>query len=45
MTTVMVEISPRLPVQEESEGVVILEDLETLTEGAVPGCNEDNPYR
>lgn len=45
MTTVMVEISPRPPVQDEPEGVVLLEDLETLTQGAVPGCNEDNPYR
>ncbi|WP_186831999.1 hypothetical protein [Streptomyces sp. ISID311] len=45
MTTVMVEIGPRTPAQEEPEGVVLLEDLEMLTEGAVPGCNDDNPYR
>ncbi|MEW1753278.1 hypothetical protein ACIQU1_25165 [Streptomyces angustmyceticus] len=45
MTTVMVEITPRPQVREEPEGVVLLKDLETLTEGAVPGCNEDNPYR
>ncbi|MFI9080426.1 hypothetical protein ACIGW8_28845 [Streptomyces sioyaensis] len=45
MTTVMVEISPRAPVQEEPEGAVLLEDLEILAEGAVPGCNDDNPYR
>ncbi|GLW17696.1 MULTISPECIES: hypothetical protein [Streptomyces] len=48
MTTVTVEISPRPQVQEEPEGpegIVLLEDLEALTEGAVPGCNEDNPYR
>ncbi|MFI2372091.1 hypothetical protein [Streptomyces sp. NPDC018833] len=44
MTTAMVEISPRPQVQ-EPEGVVLLEDLEVLTEGAVPGCNDDNPYR
>ncbi len=45
MTAVMVEISPRPPVQEEPERVVLLADLEVLTEGAVPGCNDDNPYR
>ncbi|MEV7476693.1 MULTISPECIES: hypothetical protein [Streptomyces] len=44
MTAAMVEISPRPPVGEESEGVVLLDDLEALTEGAVPGCNDDNPY-
>ncbi|MFI5523891.1 hypothetical protein [Streptomyces platensis] len=45
MTIVMVEITPRDQIQEEPEGVVLLEDLESLTKGAVPGCNEDNPYR
>ncbi|MCI4041744.1 hypothetical protein [Streptomyces sp. TRM75563] len=45
MTTVMVEISPRPPVTEDPEGVVLLDDLESLTEGATPGCNDDNPYR
>ncbi|MFF3092020.1 hypothetical protein [Streptomyces cyaneofuscatus] len=45
MTAVMVEISPRPPALEEPEGVVLLDDLEVLAEGAIPGCNEDNPYR
>ncbi|WP_205387615.1 hypothetical protein [Streptomyces cavourensis] len=45
MTTVMVEIGPRPPEPEEPEGVILLDDLEVLTEGAVPGCNDDNPYR
>ncbi|WP_199809776.1 hypothetical protein [Streptomyces sp. NRRL F-2799] len=45
MTAVMVEIRPRPPAQEEPEGVILLDDLEALTEGAVPGCNDDNPYR
>ncbi|MFG3308494.1 hypothetical protein [Streptomyces wuyuanensis] len=45
MTNVIVEISPRPPVPEESEGVDLLDDLEVLTEGAIPGCNDDNPYR
>ncbi|MFF4867732.1 MULTISPECIES: hypothetical protein [unclassified Streptomyces] len=45
MTAVMVEIGPRRPVLEEPEGVILLDDLEVLSEGAVPGCNDDNPYR
>lgn len=45
MTAVTVEISPRPPAVKEIEGVILLEDLEVLTEGAVPGCNDDNPYR
>ncbi|WP_433401638.1 hypothetical protein [Streptomyces sp. CA-146814] len=45
MTTVTVEISPRPPAPEEPEGVILLDDLEALSEGAVPGCNDDNPYR
>ncbi|MFF5336795.1 hypothetical protein [Streptomyces sp. NPDC013181] len=45
MTTVMVETGPRPPVLEEPEGVVLLDDLEVLSEGAIPGCNDDNPYR
>ncbi|MET8380770.1 hypothetical protein [Streptomyces microflavus] len=45
MTAVMVEISPRPPTPQEPDGVILLDDLEALTEGAVPGCNDDNPYR
>ncbi|MER7038686.1 hypothetical protein [Streptomyces microflavus] len=45
MTAVVVEISPRPPTPPEPEGVILLDDLEVLTEGAVPGCNDDNPYR
>ncbi|MFF2861717.1 hypothetical protein ACFVSX_17720 [Streptomyces rubiginosohelvolus] len=45
MTAVMVEISPRPQTQEEPEEVILLDDLEVLSEGAIPGCNEDNPYR
>ncbi|MEU4154508.1 hypothetical protein [Streptomyces sp. NPDC026659] len=41
----MVEISPRPSVPGEPEGVILLDDLEVLTEGAIPGCNDDNPYR
>ncbi|MFI0876420.1 hypothetical protein ACH4TM_18730 [Streptomyces parvus] len=45
MTAVMVEISPRTPALEGPEGVILLDDLEMLSEGAIPGCNDDNPYR
>ncbi|MGA6172389.1 hypothetical protein ACPEIF_19340 [Streptomyces sp. NPDC012600] len=45
MTAVMVEITPRPATLEEPEAVILLDDLEALTEGAVPGCNDDNPYR
>ncbi len=45
MTAVTVEISPRPPAQEKPEGVILLDDLEMLSEGAIPGCNDDNPYR
>lgn len=45
MTSVMVEISSRPQSHEESEGVVLRADLETLTEDAVLDCNDDNPYR
>ncbi|MFD3646557.1 hypothetical protein ACFWVT_24115 [Streptomyces cyaneofuscatus] len=45
MTAVMVGISPRRSALEEPEGVILLDDLEVLAEGAIPGCNEDNPYR
>ncbi len=39
MTAVMVEIT-RKP-----EDVVLVADVEALTAGTVPGCNDDNPYR
>ncbi|MFJ6742208.1 hypothetical protein ACIQOU_25365 [Streptomyces sp. NPDC091279] len=45
MSTVMVEITPQPPIQDEPQDVILLSDLETLTEGALPGCNDDNPYR
>ncbi|MFS0696347.1 hypothetical protein [Streptomyces nitrosporeus] len=45
MTAVMVEINPRPPALEEPGEVILLDDLEVLSEGAVPGCNDDNPYR
>lgn len=45
MTAVMVEIQPSGPVGKEPEGVVFLDDVEALAEGATPGCNDDNPYR
>ncbi|MDI3385455.1 hypothetical protein QIS99_04385 [Streptomyces sp. B-S-A8] len=48
MTAVAVEITPRsvAPVEpKEITAPVLVEDLEALTDGAVPGCGDDNPYR
>ncbi|MDQ8704873.1 hypothetical protein RCO28_20600 [Streptomyces sp. LHD-70] len=45
MTAVAVEITPRPVEPEEITAPVLVEDLETLTDGAVPGCGDDNPYR
>lgn len=53
MTAVAVEITTRAAagapaplavVTTEPPGPVILDDVETLTAGATPGCGEDNPY-
>ncbi|MBW1601365.1 hypothetical protein JJV70_04445 [Streptomyces sp. JJ66] len=52
MTAVAVEITPR-PVEEpttyptspEPTGLVIVDDVEALTEGTAAACNDDNPYR
>ncbi|MEU9388702.1 hypothetical protein AB0D86_01715 [Streptomyces sp. NPDC048324] len=56
MSAVAVEITPRpalglvlaptdQPKAPEPVGLVIVDDVESLTEGTVPGCNDDNPYR
>ncbi|MFJ4620308.1 hypothetical protein [Streptomyces sp. NPDC088812] len=56
MSAVAVEITPRPPLglvpapadqpkTYEPVGLVIVDDVESLTEGTVPGCNDDNPYR
>jgi hypothetical protein len=56
MSAVAVEITPRpalelvpapsvQPMTPEPAGLVIVDDVESLTEGTVPGCNDDNPYR
>ncbi|MBM9505845.1 hypothetical protein [Actinacidiphila acididurans] len=55
MTAVVVEITTRpsvgtlaprpiTGVAMEPAGPVIVEDVETLAEGATPGCGDDNPY-
>lgn len=52
MTVVDVQITrptpatsqPITPVAPEPAGVVIVDDVDTLTAGAVPGCGDDNPY-
>ncbi len=56
MSAVAVEITPRpmlelapdpsdRPKTPEPVGLVIVDDVESLTEGTTPGCNDDNPYR
>ncbi|MFE4368575.1 hypothetical protein ACFRMN_10075 [Streptomyces sp. NPDC056835] len=35
-------VPPKAP---EPAGLVIVDDLESLTEGTTPGCNDDNPYQ
>ncbi|MGI5443779.1 hypothetical protein ACQEV4_42495 [Streptomyces shenzhenensis] len=45
MTTVMVEIAPtRTAVGADPGAVVLVEDVNALTAGALPGCGDDNPY-
>ena len=45
MTAVAVEITTRPSVEEEPMGLVLVDDVEALAEGTVPGCNDDNPYQ
>ncbi|MEU1552166.1 hypothetical protein ABZ517_05515 [Streptomyces scabiei] len=53
MTAVAVEITPRRPADapvlrppaEELSGVVIVADVDSLSEGATAPCNDDNPYQ
>lgn len=56
MSAVAVEITPRpaldlvpaagdQPKAPEPAGLVIVDDVESLTDGTMPGCNDDNPYR
>ncbi|MGW5352032.1 hypothetical protein ACWERV_16175 [Streptomyces sp. NPDC004031] len=53
MTAVAVEITTRPRVDKptpvtgvapEPTGLVFVDDVESLTAGAVPGCGDDNPY-
>ncbi|MFJ9247896.1 hypothetical protein [Streptomyces sp. NPDC101776] len=53
MTAVAVEITarpvsgmmaPPLPLSPPPVGLVIVEDVESLTPATLPGCNDDNPY-
>ena len=48
MTAVAVEIAPPLTKRAEPVdlvGLVVVEDVEELTVGAIPGCGDDNPYQ
>lgn len=54
MTAVTVEIAPRYQAAEltpvtrsaspEPVRPVLVDDVETLAAGSVPGCGDDNPY-
>ncbi|MEU6230108.1 hypothetical protein [Streptomyces sp. NPDC047042] len=48
MTAVAVEIAP-LPASKvepvDLVGVTVVENVEELTTGAIPGCGDDNPYQ
>ena len=33
------------PASTEPLGLVIVEDVESLTPATLPGCNDDNPYQ
>ena len=48
MAAVMVEITPTRTRAKDEDleegGVVLVEDVETLTAQTLPGCNDDNPY-
>ncbi|WP_210581984.1 hypothetical protein [Streptomyces sp. GESEQ-4] len=45
MTAVMIELTRRPePVVEDPDTIVLVEDVEALTAGTVPGCGDDNPY-
>lgn len=45
MTAVAVEITRKPVAEEEPTGLVLVDDVEALAEGTVPGCNDDNPYQ
>ncbi|MEV7402875.1 hypothetical protein AB0N93_21090 [Streptomyces sp. NPDC091267] len=33
------------PASPEPVGLIIVEDAESLADGTIPGCNDDNPYQ
>ncbi|MGW2523972.1 hypothetical protein ACWC09_44740 [Streptomyces sp. NPDC001617] len=45
MTAVMIELTPKPePAVQDPDTIVLIDDIETLTAGTVPGCGDDNPY-
>ncbi|MCG0069245.1 hypothetical protein ACIP3A_21420 [Streptomyces tricolor] len=45
MTAVMVELTHKPgTVVDAPEDIVLVPDVDALTAGTVPGCNDDNPY-
>jgi len=45
MTAVLVELTRKPePVVEDPNVIVLVDDVDALTAGTVPGCGDDNPY-
>jgi hypothetical protein len=45
MTAVMVEITPKPEAATlDPDAIILVSDVETLAEGTLPGCGDDNPY-
>ncbi|MEU6057014.1 hypothetical protein [Streptomyces sp. NPDC047097] len=40
----LVPVPPFPAAPAEPAGLVVVDDVESLTGDAVPGCNDDNPY-
>jgi hypothetical protein len=45
MTAVAVEITQGPDTEPQPTGLVLVDDVEALTEGTTPGCGDDNPYQ
>lgn len=45
MTAVMIELTRKPePAVQDPDVIVLVEDVDALTTGTVPGCGDDNPY-
>ena len=45
MTAVMIELTRKPePAIQDPDTIVLVEDVDALTTGTLPGCGDDNPY-